>query len=172
MPNLYDYLSWRGDLSLSQAPLNEVDYLILSWLTYVSWDHILPPPDDPAFLSLQQAADLYFSAHPDPIRPEDAHSINVAVSGAALLKKAAFLPRYRDLRLGAFANELDLQEEKQFAALTYLFGETAVVAFRGTDTTIVGWKEDCFLALSEAVPAQLSALNYVLSPEINDITAS
>ena len=166
MTNLYDYLSWRGDLSLAQSPLNEVDYLILSWLTYVPWDNIVPAPDERISLSLQDAAIRYFSLHPDAGKTEDAHSINVGLSGAALLKKAAFLPRYQDLRLCAFVNEINIEEEKQFAVLTYSYEETAIVAFRGTDTTIVGWKEDCFLALSDAVPAQLAALDYLLSTPV------
>ena len=161
MANLYDYLSWRGDLSLAQDSFNEVDYLILSCLAYVPWERIVSAPGEMQALSLSDAAAEFFASHPEAGKAEDIHSINVAVSAAALLKRAAGLPRYRDLRLCAFINEINTEEEKQFSALTYLYGETAIVAFRGTDTTIVGWKEDCFLALSEAVPAQLAAVEYL-----------
>ncbi len=161
MANFYDYLAWRGDLSFAQAPANEVDFLLLAWLSYVEWDQVLPSPGERASISLGQAAEKYFSLHPDLLKKDESYSIHVGISGAALLEKAALCPRFQDLQLCAFANELDLEEEKQFAALTFLLDDTAVVSFRGTDTSIVGWKEDCFLSLSEAVPAQIAAVRYL-----------
>lgn len=161
MANLYDYLAWRGDLSFAQSPPNEVDFLILSWLSYVAWDDILPGPEAAASLTLAEAARRYFLLHPAPIGKNDAFSINVRISGPALLERAAAQPRYRSLALCAYANEWDAARQKQFAALTFLSGDAAIVACRGTDNTIVGWKEDCFLSLSEAVPAQLAAVRYL-----------
>ena len=166
MANIYDYLAWRGDLSFAQSPPNEVDFLILGFLSYVAWDDILPTPEENHSLSMKDAAQRYFFLHPGPVKKEDAQSIHVGVAGAALLEKAAFLPRYQDLHLCAFANELDPALEKQFAALTYLYDDCAIVAFRGTDTTIVGWKEDFFLSLSEAVPSQLAAVRYLENTQV------
>ena len=42
MGTLFDYLNWRGDLSFSQAPINEVDSLIFSLLSYLDFDGIVP----------------------------------------------------------------------------------------------------------------------------------
>ena len=39
--NLFDYLSWRGDLALSQSPFNDVDSLILSTLSYVFFENMV-----------------------------------------------------------------------------------------------------------------------------------
>ena len=78
--NLYDYLSWRGDLSLAQDPFNEVDYLILSWLAYVPWEGIVSAPGEMQALSLSDAAAEFFASHPEAGKAEDIHSINVAVS--------------------------------------------------------------------------------------------
>ena len=44
MANLLDYLDWRGDLTLEQAPFNEVDNLILAELSFVDFKGIVPPP--------------------------------------------------------------------------------------------------------------------------------
>ena len=41
MADLFDYLRWRGDLPLTQAPLNPVDNLILSNLSYIHFDGLL-----------------------------------------------------------------------------------------------------------------------------------
>ena len=42
MANMLDYLRWRGDLSLSADPLNDIDSLVLAELSYVSFGECLP----------------------------------------------------------------------------------------------------------------------------------
>lgn len=160
MANLYDYLAWRGDIALHHAGLNEVDSLIFSWLAYVEWDGILPAPGEGEPLSLRSCAEAYFACHPLPEK-NAVHAIIPAVAAEALLHRIASHPRFENILLCGFVNELDAEKEKQFAALAFLWGDQAFVAFRGTDTTFVGWKEDFFLCLSEAVPAQLAAVDYL-----------
>ena len=43
MSDLFDYLAWRGDIPMSQAPFNPVDGLILSILSYVHFENLVPP---------------------------------------------------------------------------------------------------------------------------------
>lgn len=42
MPNVFDYLAWRGDLTFAQSPFNEADSLILCRLAYIPFDGIAP----------------------------------------------------------------------------------------------------------------------------------
>ena len=56
MANLLDYLDWRGDLTLEQAPFNEVDNLILAELSFVDFKGIVPPPGEGDSVPLHQAA--------------------------------------------------------------------------------------------------------------------
>ena len=42
MANIMDYLKWRGDLTFTQSPFCEIDNLILSCLSYVDFDDIVP----------------------------------------------------------------------------------------------------------------------------------
>jgi len=52
--------------------------------------------------------------------------------------------------------------EKQFCAVTIFLNEdTAYIAFRGTDVTLVGWKEDFNMAFKSPVPSQEEAVRYV-----------
>lgn len=61
-----------------------------------------------------------------------------------------------------YVNETDAAAEKQFAAITIAVDEdTKYVAFRGTDSTLVGWKEDFNMAYITPVPAQQTAKEYV-----------
>lgn len=41
------------------------------------------------------------------------------------------------------------------------------IAFRGTDASFVGWKEDFNLCFQENIPSQISALNYVNNYKTN-----
>ena len=63
MANLLDYLDWRGDLTLAQAPFNEVDNLILSELSLVDFSGIVPGLKDSGSIPLYQAADAFFQQY-------------------------------------------------------------------------------------------------------------
>ena len=47
MGNLFDYLSWRGDLTFDRSPFRPVDGLILSALAYVHFGALVPEGPDP-----------------------------------------------------------------------------------------------------------------------------
>lgn len=64
--------------------------------------------------------------------------------------------------MGAFLEQFDGDEQTQFAAATYrLPSGMLVVAFRGTDDSLVGWKEDFNMAFQYPVPAQVTAADYL-----------
>jgi hypothetical protein len=65
------------------------------------------------------------------------------------------------VELTFFRDLLIPQEEIQFAALTFLLPDgTAFLAFRGTDYSLVGWKEDFNMSFADSIPAQREALRY------------
>ena len=71
-------------------------------------------------------------------------------------------PRFSDIEMGAFLEQFDDGEQTQFAAVTYrLPSGTLVVAFRGTDDSLVGWKEDFNLSYMPVIPSQKTATAYV-----------
>ena len=79
-----------------------------------------------------------------------------------LLFAMAASPRYRDLTFGFYREERDCILQKQFCAVTvFLDEDTAYIAFRGTDATLVGWKEDFNMAFKCPVPSQEEAVRYV-----------
>ena len=148
MANLFDYLSWRGDLSFSQVPFGPVDGLILSVLSYVPFDSLVPAGSD-ASVPLVQAA-------------EDFRGKCRRENDLRLLRALAHSPRFAGLELCCYADRFVPREETQFAALTVLLEDgSAFLAFRGTDGTLVGWKEDFNLSFLDVVPAQLEAAEYV-----------
>ena len=79
-----------------------------------------------------------------------------------LISACAETERFGDLRMLFYRNELLPEMESQFAAVTWLLpGGTALITYRGTDTTLTGWKEDFNMSFQTCVPAQEKALWYL-----------
>lgn len=79
-----------------------------------------------------------------------------------LAQKMAASARFRDVLLSGYVCKLDEQTETQFAALCAALPDgTVYAAFRGTDDTIVGWKEDFSMGFLPIVPSQREAADYL-----------
>ena len=154
MANMFDYLTWRGDLTLSQSPFQDVDSLILSTLAYVFFDGIVPESGEET-ITIAQASELYFA------RPQTAWRSRVE-QDLELLAYLAESERFSKMELCGYVNRLDFAAEKQFSALTIQTGDDmAFVAYRGTDSSSVGWKEDFNMSFMDTVPAQQDAGIYL-----------
>lgn len=159
MANLLDYLDWRGDLTLAQSPLNEVDNLILAELSFVNFQGIIPGPGERKSVALRLAAEAFFARFPTG-KPIDM-GVLVPAAIPEMLRKMAASQRFGDMGLNCFVDHLDVGKGEQFAALTIETGDGALyLSFRGTDDTLAGWKEDFELACMPEVPAQKKALEY------------
>ncbi len=160
MPNVFDYLEWRGDLTFEETPVNQVDNLIFCLLSYVDLDGIVPAEPQKGRITVRQAAAEYFFTHGDI--PERPLGLIVPADILTLFRRMAHTRRFRDLELTGYVNAVSEEREMQFSALTIrLPREQLFVAFRGTDDTIVGWREDFNLSHMEEVPSQRMAADYL-----------
>lgn len=167
MANVFDYLDWRGDLSFSDVPCCEVDNLIFSLLSYLDFSGALLEGDTVG-LPLHQAASLYFSLHP---RKKGSLGLLLSERILELLERCAASRRFGSVRLWGHRNRWDAERELQFSATTFSLGNgSSFVAFRGTDDTIVGWKEDFNMSVRFPVPAQEEAARYLMdmAPKTGD----
>ena len=153
MDDLFEYLKWRGDLPFSQVPPTPVDALILSELSYLKLDGIVP--DTPSrTISLSEAAERFLAL------PEKEQICRIKLD-LKLLKACAETERFCHAQLTFFRNLFIPEEETQFAAVSFLLSDgTAFLAFRGTDYSLVGWKEDFNMSFADSIPAQREALRY------------
>lgn len=168
MGKTMDYLQWRGDLSFTKDPFNDIDALILALLSYLPFKGIVPDIESKEEITLKETTDQYFLRSrsvdilPSKINPTAFSSFDSGLD--ELLRKAAVCPRFEDIRLSRYEENTDFVIGRQFAAITFTlrFPEhQKVVAFRGTDNSLVGWKEDFELACMKQIPAQESACNYL-----------
>ncbi len=156
MGTVLDYLKEYGDLSFREKPMTEVDSLALCQLSYLKFDGLVPGMEEEgetvALKSLAERPD-YDKLFGDT-RYEKANR--------ALMQGMLSGKRFGDLKLGNYVNQVEKQCEMQFSAVTCLLDDgTAYVAYRGTDESIVGWKEDFNMAFLTPVPGQEHSVAYL-----------
>lgn len=159
MANIMDYLDWRGDLPLTVSPFNEVDGLILAELSFINFEGIVPPPELGRGVPLRDAAGTYFARHNG-----QEIDMGVLVPGRIpdLMCRMAHSVRFGGMLLNGYCELMDDAREQQFAALTVELGDGSIyLSYRGTDDTIVGWKEDLNMGYLEVIPSQTRALEYL-----------
>jgi hypothetical protein len=159
MQNMMDYLEWRGDLTFEQDGFNEVDNLIMSSLAYLEFDGIVSSEVNLNAVSLSD------------IEKQNSSRIDAFVQLShnpffkrlpELFHKAAQSQRYRDVKLSGYVNEINQKQSEQFSAVVFSINSGLhFIAFRGTDDTIVGWKEDFQMSFRDVVPAQKQAVAYL-----------
>lgn len=163
-----DYLKRYADSRFSNDPFNDVDALVLSMLSYLSFENIVPGVNEKGKITLEEATRHYFSEHPS--HKDDPENIGITVSPSMdqeliqMLKMTSKSARYAEIQLSNFVEKTDFPAEQQFAAITYSLPNAKpnkVIAFRGTDRTLIGWKENFELAYMKKVPAQESASAYL-----------
>ncbi|MHA7965422.1 Mbeg1-like protein [Paenibacillus sp. CAU 1782] len=159
MPNMMDYLDWRGDLTLEQSPFNEVDNLILSQLVYGNVEYIVPAKWSDASITIREASKRYFSTYSEEQIGQISYVNRISVP---LLRKLGQCPRFANAKLSKFEKITDLDRVKQFAAMVVELDDGSIFyAYRGTDNTIVGWKENFNMCISTPIAAQYEALRYL-----------
>lgn len=159
MPNMLDYLDWRGDVPLSVAPFNEVDNAILAQLSYLDLTSIVPTLEEAGSISIAEVAQKYASLG----RTNEINSYEGVVSPLTrfLPQKMASGRRFSGARLSKLQSTLDHDSQEQFFALhVSLPNRTTYVSFRGTDNTLLGWRENFAMTYMTAA-AQREALDYV-----------
>ncbi|MBQ5431489.1 MAG: DUF2974 domain-containing protein [Lachnospiraceae bacterium] len=159
MANLSDYLDWRSDITMEQDPFNEVDNLILSYLAYTDFTDLVPTGTLSEAVSITEVTKQYFQRYSEE---EILSSPEFTKTAVYLLKKMVHTKRFGRVKLAAYRQTTEVDSVAQFAALTFLLPDrTCFAAFRGTDTSIVGWKEDFNFFLEKETQGQIYARDYL-----------
>ena len=153
MSTIFDYLKEVTYDSIYDRPFKELDVLALTELTYLPFGHIVPQGDTTGI----------------PVRLSDAMELIdrttdfiVSNQHLQLVNELASSKRFKNIKLLNYVDEYDPDVQKQFAAMTYRLSLDAyLVVFRGTDDTLIGWKEDFHMTYMDHVPAQKRAASYL-----------
>ena len=157
MANIFDYLAWRKDVPFSVSPFNEVDGLVLSELIYADFSGCVA--EDEENVPLTEVRSRFWHRHTrEEIKAED----NYTNMAPFLMDGMVDGARFGDTRVSWFYDVVDTAADIQLAVATFWLPDgTAFVAFRGTDSTIVGWKEDFLLSYLPETEGQRRAAAYI-----------
>ncbi|MDO5434995.1 MAG: DUF2974 domain-containing protein [Clostridia bacterium] len=149
MTNMMDYLAWRGDVPFSASPWNETDALIIAVVSYLNFDGV----DNERGMTFRELKEC------GALRPGNGGSF---AARRALFEAAAETERFGGCRIHYFFALTDEALKTQFSAMCVDVGDgTVCVAYRGTDNTIIGWREDFNMMCRCPVPAQEAAVLYL-----------
>ncbi|MBW3088269.1 DUF2974 domain-containing protein [Bifidobacterium sp. 82T24] len=154
MGNIIDDIRSSFD-DFEKRPFNETDSLVLSQLAYAHMPVVVPhyPARGMVLLQTLLRSECYEAMFEHVWSPQ----MNVD-----LVRAMCESPRWRNVRVGGYMSESDPESAKQFSATTFDLGNGLLyVAFRGTDSSIVGWKEDFMMAFRRPVASQEAAARYV-----------
>ena len=153
MSTIFDYLDYVAYDSIYDRPFKELDVLALTELTYLPFDRIVPQGDTTNIeVRLSDAVELV----------DRTTDFIVTDQHLQLVDDLATSKRFKNLKLLNYVDEYDPDVQKQFAAMTYrLTMDVYLVVFRGTDDTLIGWKEDFHMTYMDHVPSQRRAASYL-----------
>lgn len=147
---LFDYIRELGSTSFLEQDLLDPDFLILAELSYLELDQIALPEKG---LYLAQLAQLFNNQKPN---------VSMTSDDLKLLQTLAQKKRYRTIKVLHYSNQVAADKEHQFSASYYqLPANKMVLAFRGTDDSLIGWKEDMQLFYRSQLPSQDLATSFL-----------
>ena len=153
---IIDYIKTYGTRSFSEEPLNEVDSLILCQFSYLKFDGMVPDiKENKPSVTLQEL-----------LQHEDYEKLFKNTwfvrNNKRLFQAMLNSRRYGNMKMNAYVNIIESEYETQFSAITFFLEDgIAYVAYRGTDESIVGWKEDLNMAFMDPIPGQSYSVKYL-----------
>lgn len=152
MANIFDYINWRGDITLEKDGFNEIDNLILSRFSYLPFDELIKENE---VVTIRKLSERFKEKDITklPILWDDDVNLFPAIGNSK---------RFGEMKATKYVNKISIEQEKQFSAITVIMpDDTLYVSYRGTDNTVVGWKEDLNMTFTTHIPSQIDAVNYL-----------
>lgn len=159
MKTLIDYIRQNAQIPFSQKPLNVLDFTIVNELGYLGLiDSLTDDWTKGAHFLLHELSPFWQECtkqnHFDFLNTKER---------LQLLELVAISERYRHVSVSYYVNDVSITFERQFAAMVFSIPEenTHHIVIRGTDDSLVGWKEDFKLTYMSEIPAHRAAVRYL-----------
>ncbi len=157
MNTLADYVRWVKDLDFCAYPFRDADALVLCNISYFDLAPVFRDGKPEHTVS-------------DCIPMIEAGEAKLMITGGdygngEILEAAARSRRFGSLRLSDYENKIRVDPPLQFSAVTFHAPDFSFIAYRGTDASIAGWRENCMMSftLTEAQALSLAYAERVIS---------
>lgn len=158
MANLFDYLKWRGDLTFNQVPFGKIDALLLSQISYCLISNLVSENLSES-ITLKTLCERMKKTPDFENRKKIGYLINKNTTD--LLLNAGNSRRFENVGVCGLKEVFDEEKTEQFMGITFFADGKAIVSYRGTDDSFVGWKEDFNISWADEIPAQTDAKKYI-----------
>lgn len=154
--DIIDYALLNAHKDFTKLPFSKIDGLVFSQLSYLNFDNLVPDLKN-------RGKGLFLSEIAENENYEGIFPLErTAERNKKLLNAVAYSNRYGKIRVNYYEDIFDIEKDTQFCAITFIFPNgDACIAFRGTDSTITGWKENFNMLFTSPVPAQSHSVQYV-----------
>lgn len=158
MATINGYLDYNKNRSFKDFAFNEADIICLNELGYFCFEELDASIDFSKDVNLHEVLMPYVTGE----KPFN-HSFLVTEERVKLLQKVVASKRFVNLNLSDYVNDVDAEYERQFSAMVFTLPEINhhQLVFRGTDDTMIGWKEDFKLTYVQEIPAHRAAVAYL-----------
>ena len=156
MADIIDYALLNAHKDFDTLPYSPIDSLLFSELAYFEFDNIVQNVKSRSKgLLLSEIAENTLYENMFPLE-------RTAERNKKLLGAAAYSKRYSKIKVNYYEDIFDVTKDTQFCAITFILPNgDACIAFRGTDSTITGWKENFNMLFTSPVAAQGHSVSYV-----------
>lgn len=159
MNTTYDFIYWRGDLLFSQFPFTEIDGLIFALLSNIEYLSVFKNFNLDKRYSLKEVVQQFKeNGEYDNL----SNKTKFVRQNLLLMQNLSNYKRYCDIKIFGYQRDFNKEKYTQFSAITFILDDnTLVISFRGTDASLVGWKEDFAMSFKESVGAQEDCIKYI-----------
>lgn len=153
---IIEYIKKYGEYTFAEMPMNDVDSLAFCQFSYLKFDGMVPLVTENRGSVLLRNLPRYKLF--DRLFADERYE----KENRALFEAMLHSRRFRNVKINNYINIVEPEWETQFSAVTFMpEGSEVYVAYRGTDETIVGWKEDFNMAFQTPIPGQAYAVKYL-----------
>ena len=149
--NIYGYIK-EENRTFAEKQFNAVDALVFAWLAYFDFEPIkeLYPLPIKAIKDIPYYQKLgpYYTA----VLARPSKKIMMAMSNS---------PRFQNVEILESFSLSDKKLHVQFGAIAVRFNNQIVVAFRGTDLSYTGWREDFALSFKDSIHSYSLAASFL-----------
>lgn len=159
MSTSINFIKEYGDKTFDELPFCDVDNIALCEIFYMPFEKVIESKYNPEPVSFKEACNRVFAYNGyKHVKP----GFILFKSTSVKMMAMANTKRYADIKMVACESVFNVNPAVQFCAVTLLLPDgTNVIIYRGTDDTLIGWKEDFDLYTRKGIPSHKLALDYL-----------
>lgn len=159
MANVNKFIQEYGDISFTEKPFCDADNVALCRMFYMAIDKVAPNSFNDEPMAFDEVCRRMFAYNGNKHK---APGLVLTRGISVMMMNMSRCRRYSEIKVVACTETFKVRPAVQFAAVTLLLpGGTTVVVYRGTDDTLIGWKEDVDLYSVDGIPSHKLASEYL-----------